>query len=113
MAEPQPEGGTMSVLTEPDFSQRIDERQLEIPGLDGYRAEKLVVSLSGGVEFTDVTQADDVAFVKALKLGQEVELKVTATVTKKGFVLTPGRDDMTDDKTAFGVGLKVHSLEAV
>lgn len=86
-------------------------RQLEIPGLDGYTAERLAVTLSGGVEFTDVTQAEDVAFVKSLKLGQEVTLSVTATVTKKVFSLSPGRDDMTDDKTSYGVGLKVHSLE--
>ena len=102
----------MSVIEEVDFAQKLDERQMEIPGLDGYRAEKLAVSISGGVEFLDVTQADDVAFVKSLKLGQEVELKVTATVTRKGFMLTPGKDEMTDDKTTFGVGLKVHSLEA-
>lgn len=103
----------MSVLAETDFSRAIDERQMEIPGLDGYRAEKLVVSMSGGVEFADMTQADDVAFVKELKLGQEVTLTVTATVTKKGFTLAPGKDEMTDDKTSFGVGLKVHSLERV
>jgi len=103
----------MSVIESIDFAGEIAERQMEIPGLDGYRAEKLVVSLSGGVEFNDVTQADDVEFVRSLKLGQEVKLTVTATVTKKGFVLTPGKDDMTDDKTSFGVGLRVHSLEAV
>ena len=103
----------MSVAAAPDYSQVIDDRQLAIPGLDGYVAEKLTVALSGGVEFSDVTQAEDVQFVKSFKLGQEVRLTVVATVTKKGFVLTPGKDDMTDDKTSFGVGLKVHSLEQV
>jgi hypothetical protein len=98
-------------VTEIDFAEKIAERQLEIPGLDGYVAEKLAVMLSGGVEFTDVTQADDVAFVKSLTLGQEVRLTVIATVTKKGHTLTPGRDEMTDDKLAYGVGLKVHSIE--
>ena len=98
-------------LAEVDFASKIAERQMEIPGMDGYTAEKLAVTLSGGVEFTDVTQADDVAFVKSLTLGQEVRLVVTATVTKKGHSLTPGRDEMTDDKLAYGVGLKVHSLE--
>ncbi len=100
-------------VTDIDFAGQHAARQMEIPGLDGYVAEKLTVALSGGVEFTDVTQADDVAFVKSLKLGQEVTLTVTATVTKKGHTLTPGRDDMTDDKLAYGVGLKVHSLEVV
>jgi hypothetical protein len=103
----------MTVLEEVDFAQKLNERQMEIPGLDGYQAEKLAIAISGGVEFTDVTQAEDVAFVKSLKLGQEVTLQVVATVTKKGFVLTPGRDEMTDDKTTFGVGLRVHSLEQV
>lgn len=99
-----------NVLESVDFAERQRELQLEIPGLDGYKADRLAVTVSGGVEL-GITQAEDLAFVKALKLGQEVPLKVTATVTKKGFSLTPGRDDMTDDKTTYGVGLKVHSLE--
>ena len=98
-------------IAEIDFAGKIAERQLEIPGMDGYTAEKLIVSVSGGVEFTDVTQAEDVTFVKSLRLGQEITLSVTDTVTKKVFALTPGKDDMTDDKTSYGVGLKVHSLE--
>lgn len=101
----------MTTVSDIDFRSRFDERQLEIPGMDGYVAERLAVTLTGGVEFTDVTQADDVAFVKGLRLGQEVTLTVIATVTKKGHTLTPGKDDMTDDKLAYGVGLKVHSLE--
>ena len=96
-----------------DFNKKLDARQMEIPGLDGYRAEKLSISVSGGVEFSDVTQAEDVAFVKSFKMGQEVELKVTATVIDKGHRLTIGKDDLTDDKLGYRVGLKVHSLEAV
>ena len=99
---------TVTTAPHPDFA---DMYQLEIPGMDGYRADKLVVAISGGVEFSDVTQVDDVAFVKGLRLGQEVELKVRAVVTRKGFVLAPGRDEMTDDKTTYGVGLKVLGLE--
>jgi hypothetical protein len=100
----------MSVIESTDFVAAQSALQMEIPGLDGYRAEKLAVSVSGGVEF-GITQSEDLAFVKSLKLGQEVELKVTATVVKKGFSLTPGRDEASDDKTTFGVGVKVHSLE--
>ena len=103
----------MSVLEETDFSTKIDERQMEIPGLDGYKAERLAVTLSGGVEFSDVTQAEDVAFVKSLKMGQQVRLVVNATVVAAGFKLALGKDEMTDDKLGYGVGLKVHSLEAV
>jgi hypothetical protein len=89
----------------------VDDRQMEIPGLDGYRAEKLALNLTGGVEFSDLTQAEDVEFVKSLKLGQEVRLNVTATVVKKGFALALGKDEMTEDKTTFGVSLKVSSLQ--
>ena len=64
------EVGTMTTLTDIDFAHQTAERQLEIPGMDGYVAERLAVTLSGGVEFTDVTQAEDVAFVKSLRLGQ-------------------------------------------
>jgi len=99
-----------NVLEEVDFAARQHELQLEIPGLDGYKADRLAVNVAGGVEL-GITQAEDLAFVKALKLGQEVKLSVTATVTKKGFTLAPGRDDMSGDKTTYGVGLKVHSLE--
>jgi len=99
-----------TVLESVDFAERQHALQLEIPGLDGYKADRLAVTVAGGVEL-GITQAEDLAFVKALKLGQEVELKVTATVTKKGFSLAPGKDEMTDDKTTYGVGLKVHSLE--
>lgn len=108
----------MSIAELEHVSQQIDERQMEIPGLDGYKADRLLVTISGGVEYASVqspnaipVQSEDIAFVKSLKLGQEVTLTVTATVTKKGFALTPGRDDLSDDRTAFGVGLKVHSLE--
>lgn len=102
---------SVPVLEEVDFVGAHQALQMAIPGLDGYRAQRLSVSLSGGVDFDDVTQRDDVEFVNSLKLGQEVTLQVTATVTRKGFTLTPGRDDMTDDKTSYGVTLKVHSLE--
>lgn len=99
-----------TVLESVDFAERQRELQLEIPGLDGYKADRLAVGVSGGVEL-GITQAEDLAFVKALKLGQEVRLLVVAIVTKKGFSLAPGKDEMTEDKTTYGVGLKVHSLE--
>ena len=99
----------MSTIAEPHFPP--ETWQLEIPGMDGYRAEKLAVSLSGQVEL-DATSTDDLDFLNGLKLGQQVSLKVVATVTKKGFTLTPGSEEKADS-TGYGVGLKVHSLEAV
>ena len=100
----------MSVIESVDFAEKQRELQMEIPGLDGYKADRLAVTFSGGIE-PMVTQLEDVAFVKSLKLYQEVELKVTAIVVAKGFKAGPSRDDASDDKTTYAVGLKVHSLE--
>lgn len=82
--------------------------QLQIPGMDGYRATKLTISMSGAVDL-DTTSREDLDFLNELRLGQQVELKVQAIVTKKGFTLTPG--DEKPDTTGYGVGLKFHSFE--
>ena len=82
---------------------------LPIPRLDGHKADRLSIAFSGGVEL-DRTSEDDLSLVEGLKLGHEVELRVIATVTKKGFTLNTGKDD-EPDKTGYGVGLKVNSLE--
>lgn len=97
----------MTVVDEVDY---VDALQLEIPGMDGYRADRLALAFSGQVDL-DRTSADDLEFVNGLTLGKQVELRVTATVTKKGFTLTAGKED-SPDSTGYGVGLKVHSLEA-
>jgi hypothetical protein len=83
--------------------------QLEIPGMDGYRADKLTVSFGGGVEL-QVTEVDDLDFLKTLTLGRTVSLKVEAVVVRKGFTLTLGSEEKAD-QAGYGVGLKVHSLE--
>ena len=98
----------MSTVTT-DELYSVESYQLAIPGMDGYKADKLALTFSGGVDL-DRTSADDLEFVNGLKLGSTIELKVTATVTKKGFTLTAGKDE-TPDSTGYGVGLKVHSLE--
>lgn len=82
---------------------------LPIPRLDGYKADRLAIAFSGGVDL-DRTSEDDLALVDSLTLGRQVELRVTATVTKKGFTLAAGKDD-NPETTGYGVGLKVHSLE--
>jgi hypothetical protein len=100
----------MSTVTT-DELYSVESYQLAIPGMDGYKADSMALSFSGAVPL-DRTSADDLEFVNGLKLGQQIELKVLATVTKKGFSLTAGKDD-NPDSTGYGVGLKVHSLEAV
>lgn len=84
---------------------------LPIPRLDGHKADKLVVSFSGQIEL-DRTSQDDLDLVEGFSLGREVELRITATVSKKGFTLAAGKDD-GPETTGYGVGLKVHSLEQV
>ena len=94
------------LATVPDFS--MADIQLEIPGMDGYRADKLALAFSGQVEL-DRTSSEDVDFVNGLRLYQDVEFRVTATVLKKGFTGSEGGDGTRS--TGYGVGLKVHSLE--
>ena len=84
---------------------------LPIPIEDGHKADKLVLSFSGQVEL-DRTSEDDLELIKRLTLGKEVEMRVTALVSKKGFTLTAGKDD-GPETTGYGVGLKVHSLETM
>ena len=88
-----------------------EDYQLAIPGMDGYRAERLALAFSGSVDL-DRTSEEDLDFVNGLKLGREVELRVTATVTKKGFTLSPGQGEGAES-AGYGVGLKVHSLEVI
>ena len=82
--------------------------QLEIPGMDGYRADKLTVSFGGGVEL-QVTDVDDLNFLKTLELGKNVSLTIEAVVVRKAHTLTPG-NETTDAQLGYGVALKVHSL---
>ena len=87
----------------------LDDRQLAIPGLDGYRADKVGISFSGGVDL-DRRSSEDIEFVNGLKMFEEVRLVVIATVVKKGFAGSKDGDGQTN--VGYGVGLKVHSLEA-
>lgn len=96
----------MTTVEQPLYS--LETYQLEIPGMDGYRADKLAVQFTGGVDL-DRTSKDDLDFVNGLTLGKQVELKIIATVSRKGFTLTA--KDEGPDSTGYGVGLKVHSLE--
>ena len=99
----------MSIAATDDGIFDASSYDLPIPRLDGHKADRLSIAFSGGVEL-DRTSEDDLALVDELKLGAEVELRVTATVTKKGFTLTAGKDD-NPESTGYGVGLRVHSLE--
>lgn len=82
---------------------------LPIPSQDGRKADRLAIAFSGGVDL-DRTSEEDLALIDTLVLGGEVELRITATVTKKGFTFASGKDD-SPDATGYGVGLRVNSLE--
>lgn len=101
----------MSVAPAIDESAIFDATSydLPIPSLDGHKADRLAITFSGGVDL-DRTSEEDLSFIDNLMLGQEVTLSVTAVVTKKGFTLSPGKDE-GPETTGYGVGLKVHSLE--
>ena len=100
----------MSTATE-DVIFDASGYDLPIPRLDGHKADRLSVAFSGGVDL-DRTSEQDLELVDGLTLGRAVELRVTAIVTKKGFTLSAGKDD-EPERTGYGVGLKVTSLEVV
>lgn len=83
---------------------------LDIPELDGYKADKLLVAFGGGIEL-DRTSGDDLDFVNGLELGREVTITVTGTVTRKGFTYAVGKDD-EPGQAGYGVSLKVHTLDS-
>ena len=101
----------MSSMTAAPQEQAFDTTvyDLPIPKLDGHKADKLTIAFSGSVEL-DRTNSDDLELIDALTLGRDVEMRVTATVTRKGFTLAAGKED-APETTGYGVGMKVHSLE--
>jgi hypothetical protein len=72
-----------AVATEPDFSAESYRRHANaIPSMDGHRATTLNIRFSGrGV--LDRTSEDDLALLEAMRLGREVRLIVTGTISGK------------------------------
>lgn len=101
----------MSALEERSEEAIFDAARydLPIPTLDGHKADKLVVNVAGSIEL-DRTSEEDLSFIEGLRLGQEVSLVVSATVTRKGFTFAAGKEDASP-QAGYGVGLKAHSLE--
>lgn len=97
---------TAAPATSEDGIFDASKYDLPIPRLDGHKADKLVLSFSGQIEL-DRTSEDDLAFIDGLFLGRDVELKVKATIAKKGFTFTAREDE---ESAGYGVGLKIHSL---
>ena len=102
---------SMVATTEQEQAFDTEPYTLPIPKLDGHTADKVIIALSGSVEL-DRHNPTHLEFIETLTLGKDVDLDITATVTRKGFTLQAGKED-SPESTGYGVGLKVHSLEVV
>lgn len=81
---------------------------LPIPTVDGLKADKLRVSISGTIEL-DRTSEDDLAWLESLKLGRDYELSVTATCVGKPQSYTPSEDG--PGVTTLQTSLKAHTVK--
>jgi hypothetical protein len=71
-------------LSDETFS--AEAYKLDIPTLDGHGAKRINLRFSGSAKL-DGTSADDVTLLRAARLGREVRLMVTGTVSTKTFAL--------------------------
>ena len=86
---------------------------LPIPKLDGYTSDRLVLTIGGSIE---LDRADDhLRLLEAMRLGQDVDLRITARVSGKGFThaLRIKDDDEEVESTAYQVKLKAHTVATV
>lgn len=94
-----------SVAQEPAFDASVYD--LPIPTIDGLKADKLRLNLTGTVEL-DRTNIDDLEWLDTLKLGRQTTLTVEAVVTGKPQSYQPSEDG--PGTTTTGVTLKVHTI---
>jgi len=83
-----------------------DLRLFTLPALDGYRADTLRIAFAGSID-VDLTDEDQLDWFTALRFGQEIDLHVTATVSKTGWTIKRGADDQ--ETVVHTLGLAVHS----
>ena len=97
----------MTAVAEHKFSRA--DYELPIPELDGHKGTTLDIRFSGcgALQPTDM---DDLALLKAARLGLEVRLIVVGEVSAKSFGLSKKPSD--DDELAFSCTVKVLSVEA-
>jgi hypothetical protein len=80
---------------------------LPIPKIDDRKATKLDIRFSGSGS-RHRTSSDDLALLEAMRMGSEVRLIVTGTISGKGFRLS-GDDD---DGLSYSCTVRVESVEA-
>lgn len=82
--------------------------QSPMPTLDGHRADTLKLAFTGAVEI-DKNLDDDVQWFQGLRFGQEIDLRITATVGKHGWTLKTTSDD--GETVTHTLGLVIHSID--
>jgi hypothetical protein len=91
-------------LSDATFS--AEAYKLEIPTLDGRAARNLSLRFQGKAKL-DGTSADDVALLRAARLGREVRPIVTGTVSMKTFAF-----DASAEELAYSFVVRVEGVEA-
>jgi hypothetical protein len=91
-------------LSDETFS--ADAYKLEIPSLDGHAARNLSLRFQGKAKL-DGTSADDVTLLRAARLGRQVRLIVTGTVSTKTFALNASGEEL-----AYSFVVSVQDVEA-
>ena len=86
------------------FSPESYKRNL--PTLDGHKASDLSLRFTGNAKL-DATSSGDVAILQAARLGREIRLIVTGTVSSKSFAL-----DTSGEELAYSFAVRVQSVEA-
>jgi len=94
-------------VEEPVFDASVYD--LNIPKVDGIRAQKLSVRFQGSC-YLDRTSEDDLVFLEAMRLGVPVRLIITGLPVGKGFSLRPARDD-DDGELSYSCSLRVEAVE--
>ncbi len=98
-------------LTQPDEITGHDwtQHNLPIPSKDGHKADLIRLQIAGGIDL-DLYDETALAFIDSLRLGQELELTVTARVTASGWRHGLKGEDQ-EDHVVYQVGLKAHSID--
>jgi len=84
------------------------QHDLPIPVKDGHKADVLRLAIAGGIDL-DLYDETALAFLDSLRLGQELELTVTARVTASGWRHGLKGEDQ-QDHVVYQVVLKAHSI---
>jgi hypothetical protein len=95
------------VFAEEDEIFNASEFVLPVPELDGLKATKLNIRFAGSGSL-DRTSEDDLALLEAARLGLEVRLIVTGTISTKTYSLGTG----DDPELSFACAVRVASVEA-